>query len=325
MVAARRLFLIIFVVLLPSLTSCGGVWGTDDTSFPPPEKSTLKVGGLKLTDSIPLLLARDRGYFRDEGLDVQMAFGEKGSVNLKNTMDGTTDLALTSYPGPITKQADGARLKVVADAVQTTPGLIQTVVPANSDIESVEDLAHKRIATSSPRGITELTTDVQLKMRGINPHTVTFVSMEIATMPAALKNGTVDAAGVAEPFVQQAFMDGAVAVLDPFSGPTADFPWSGYVATEEFTKKYPHTIAAFQRALNRAVEEVRGDRTIAERLAVRYLDVDQRIATLMTLPEYPTSVDPVRLQRVADMLYESGEIPKHLDMRVMVLAADRSD
>lgn len=307
--------------MLSTITGCGVLSdsGSDENTYPPPEKTTLTIRGLQLTDSIPILLARDAGYFEDEGLNVEFEFGEKGSANLADVMDGKADIGMMSYPPAITKQLEGARLKVVADAVQTTPGLIQVVVPQNSPIRSVEELANKKVANSSPRGITELTLSSQLQTRGVDPSSVQFVSMEIAKMPEALARGEVDAAGIAEPYIQSALMAGGTSLFDIFSGPTADFPWSGYVTTEKFTEQNPNTVAAFQRALNRAVGEVRFDRPRAEEMAVRYLEVEEDIARLMVLPEYPTKVDAIRLQRIADMLYNSGEITESLDMSELVI------
>ncbi|OLF18512.1 ABC transporter substrate-binding protein [Actinophytocola xanthii] len=320
--ARRKLALVVITALLPALTACGmfGDSTADKDPAQAPEKTSLRVGGLKLTDSIPILLARDNGYFEDEGLKVDMKFGEKGSVNLANVMENKIDIGMSSYPPPINEQLDGARLKVVAEAVLTTPGLIQIVVPGDSPLRSVNDLAGKKVANSSKRGITELTLGVQLQMRGIDPASVQFVSMEIAKMPDALAKGEVDAAGIAEPYIQSAMLKGAIPLFDPFSGPTADFPWSGYVATEKFTQENPKTIAAFQRALSRAVNDVRRDRTKAEKIAVQYLGVDESIASLMTLPVYPTNVDKVRLQRVADMLQQAGEIDRPIDMSDLVIS-----
>ncbi|MFB9306512.1 hypothetical protein [Kibdelosporangium philippinense] len=39
----------------------------------------------------------------------------------------------------------------------------------------------------------------------------------------------------------------------------------------------------------------------------------------MTVPTFPSTTDPVRLQRVADLLQKYGEIPGRLDMVTMVL------
>jgi NitT/TauT family transport system substrate-binding protein len=325
--ARRRLALVVITALLPALTACGvfGDSSEENNAGQVPEKSTIKIGGLKLTDSIPMLLARDSGYFEDEGLQVEMEFGEKGSANLADVMDGKIDIGMSSYPPPINKQLEGSRLKVVAEAVLTTPGLIQIVVRGDSPLRSVNDLAGKRVANSSARGITELTLGVQLEMRGVDPRSVEFVSMEIAKMPDALARGEVDAAGIAEPYIQSAMLKGAIPLFDPFTGPTADFPWSGYVATEKFTDENPKTVAAFQRGLSRAVEEIRQDRSKAEKIATQYLEVDEAVASLMTLPEYPTNVDKVRLQRVADMLHQAGEIPDRIDMSDLVLSGGANE
>jgi NitT/TauT family transport system substrate-binding protein len=70
------------------------------------------------------------------------------------------------------------------------------------------------------------------------------------------------------------------------------------------------------------------DRNVLEASAVKNLGTKGDVAKLMTIPNFPTTTDPVRLQRVADLLAKYDEIPKiqtptgiraELDMHTMVL------
>jgi NitT/TauT family transport system substrate-binding protein len=316
------------------LSGCGLMDGASDP--PPPgswglAKSTIRVGRLALVDAIPLHLAIDRGYFKQEGLTIELSLMAKGSDSVDKLVADELDIGLTSYPQPLIAHAKGvARLKVVADAVETTPDLIVAVVQSGGPITDAKQLAGKKVAVSSKRGISQLVMTDQLTSMGVDPNTVSFISMPITDMPAALGRGDIASAIIAQPPLEEAKQQGAVKLLDPFTGPTASFAWSGWFATEQFVQKNPKTVDAFRRALSKGVADA-ADRNVLEESAVKNLGIKDSVAKLMTIPNFPSTTDPVRLQRVADLLAKYDEIPKvkdsaavggrlaELDMSIMIL------
>src|SRR5690606_25055018 len=80
-----------------------------------------------------------------------------------------------------------------------------------------------------------------------------FVEIAPPAMEQALKSNSVDAVQAIEPFGTQMEQSlGARMIADLSSGPTADFPIAGYATTEKFAKENPETVAAFQRAIQKA-------------------------------------------------------------------------
>lgn len=293
------------------------------------EKSTIRVGELKLTDALPLNIAIDKGYFKAEGLDVDLQVVGKGSESVDKLEAGDLDIGLMSYPNAVTPQAKRVfDLKIVADAAETAPGYAVCMVGKDSPIKDGHGLVGKKIAVSSPKGISELAMTDQLAGLGITARQVQFVSFPITDMPGLLTTKAVDAAVVSEPSkTQGSKQNGLTTLLDPFSGPTADFPWSGWVATKKFVDANPRTTDAFRRALLHGVADANAERGLVEQAAVQHIGVDAQTASLMVLPKYPSTDDPVRLQRVADLLAKYDQIPKRagsnpaaeLDMRSMIL------
>jgi NitT/TauT family transport system substrate-binding protein len=314
--------LALVIAMLLAATGCSAIGGAsrEPTTPGPLEKTAITVGTLSLIDSAPLNLAVDEGYFKAEGLNVELLTGSKGSVNVDNLIGGSIDFGLTSYPPALIAQAKGAaKLKIVADAVETTDGLVQVVVPPGSRVKRPEDLAGKKIGVSSKGGISELALVSRFKMMGMPVSREQFVSTEIASMPSFLARGDLDAAVITEPHLTGALKAGCIKLLDPFTGPTLNFPWSGWFATERFTQENPKTAAAFQRALARGVADA-ADRSKVEETVVKHIKVEASTAALMVMPVFPSTADPVRLQRVPDLLTEVGEISAKLDIRPMVLA-----
>ncbi|MET0233071.1 MAG: ABC transporter substrate-binding protein [Kibdelosporangium sp.] len=312
--------------MVAALGGCG-VFGEPADSSPgsgPLEKTTIKVAELKIIDAAPLHIAIDRGHFKAEGLNIELTTGGKGSANIDNVIGGSIDIGLASYPPsivPVAKKV--ADLKIVSDAVATQENLFLLVVKKNGTIKDLKGLEGSKIAVSSQGGIAELALRSQLAIAGVNIAKNQYISMPFADMPPALERDDVGAAIMNEPFLTQALQsDGVQKLLSPFTGRTADFPTSGWIANKKFTDANPKTVAAFQRAMVKAVADSQ-TRGVVEEAVVKYVQVPPNVASLMTLPTFPTSTDPTRLQRVVDLMVETGELKpdQKIDMHTMVLPA----
>ncbi len=121
------------------------------------------------------------------------------------------------------------------------------------------------------------------------------------------------AASLVEPFLSQAEASlGANAILRQCQGPTANLPLSGYFATAAWTDRYPATARAFARALERAQVLADDDRAAVEKILPSYIRITKQITALVNLNAYPTSLDPVLIQRVADLMQQRGLLTKPL-------------
>jgi NitT/TauT family transport system substrate-binding protein len=310
------------VALLP-VVGCGAI---DKQSAAPAHLETVRVGQLALVDAATLHLAIDNKYFEQEGLSVEVTTGEKGSVNIDKVLGGSLDIGMSSYPPAIGAHNKAKPLTVVADAVQTRPGSILLMVKQGGQVKAIGDLIGKKVANSSKRGISELAMISHLKILGLDPTSVSFVSMEIKDMPAQLKLGNVDAAIIAEPHVVTAKREGAIPLYDPFSKHLADFPWSGYLSSAKWVKEHPQTVEKFARAMGKAAELARNDREAVENAIVKVLKINKDQAQLAVVPEWPITVDPIRLQRVVDLMKDTGEKgkdgqPINVNMHEMMVGA----
>jgi NitT/TauT family transport system substrate-binding protein len=148
---------------------------------------------------------------------------------------------------------------------------------------------------------------------------VTLIELPFANMPAALQNKSVDAAWVTEPFRSQSQQKlGVVEIMDTATGPTESLPVAGFVTTESFAGKSPKTLAAFRRAMMKA-QTLAADRSQVEQVLPTYIKtITPELASTITMGSYPTGSNQVRLQRVADLMLQSGQLDKPFDVRPML-------
>lgn len=320
-VRARRAALALSAVL--AATGCGALGASGSTASSSGsglEKTTLKVSILPTTDLGPFWLAQDSGYFKAEGLSVDSVIAASGQASLTKAISGEADIAFSTYPPFFTAKSTGAAdMQLVADATSVNPKSNAIVTVPNSPVKTIFDLADKKIAITAKNTASDLLTRSVMQDHGVDFGKVKWVLIPLPNIAAALQQGEADAAYLPEPYITQAAKTaGAIPVIDINSGATQDFPLTGYGATKKWVRDNPKTLAAFQRAMQRATHDAVNDRAKVEPLLVRFAKIDEDTAKLLTLPGYGSTLDSRRLQRVPDLLLQLGAIPNPIDVNSMI-------
>ncbi|MBB5153838.1 ABC transporter substrate-binding protein [Saccharopolyspora phatthalungensis] len=289
------------------------------------EKANLRVGALPINDLAPLHLAVRNGLFRQEGLTVEIITAADGASALNSTIGGDYDITYSSYVPFFQAQARGvAQLKIVADCASAAPNSTVIMTSPRSKVRRPPDLAGKKIAISGPATISELLVKATMRAYGVDFDKVRFVPIPFINMPAALQQDQVDAAILTEPFLTLAARNsGAVPVVDAATGPLEDLPLTGYGATTKFCTENPKTIAAFQRAMDRAVAEAQ-DRSKIEPLLPEFAKIDKETASIITLLKFNSRADATRLQRVPRLMRDFGFINTDVDVDGMIVPPPRN-
>ena len=284
------------------------------------EKHTLKVSILPTTDLGPFWLAQEGGYFQAEGLTVESVIANSGQASLTKAISGEADIAFSTYPPFFIARSSGsADMQLVADATSVNPKSNAIVTVPNSPVKTIYDLAGKKIAITAKNTASDLLTRSVMQDHNVDFGKVKWVLVALPNIAAALQQGQADAAYLPEPYITQAAQTvGATPVIDTNTGATQDFPLTGYGATRKWVRENPKSLAAFQRALQKATHETLIDRAKVEPLLVRFAKIDEDTAKLLTLPGYGSVLDARRLQRVPDLLLQLGAIPSPIDVNSMI-------
>lgn len=312
------------LLLLAVASGCGLLSGEDQSADTggngQVEKSKLRVGAMPIIDSAPVHIALQEGYFQQEGLDVELVSIAGASAGVPALVSDDLQFTYGAWVPYFQAQARGvADLALVADCYQTGSGMFMIMVKAGSPITKPADLVGKKIATNTFQTITDLLAKSVLTTNGVDPSSVNFVEVPFPDMQARLQDGQIDAAIMLEPFVTKSQREiGAVPLLDTSAGPTKEFPISGFAATAKFVKDNPKTTDAFRRAIAKAAE-LAAKREVVEKAVQRYAKIDADTASLVKMGSFPTSMDPSRLQRGADLMLEYGMLQQRMDVSAMIL------
>ncbi|CAM2791364.1 ABC transporter substrate-binding protein [Saccharomonospora xinjiangensis] len=327
---ARLAAAVVTAGLLATASGCGLLSGEEDTPESQNgngsvEKSTITVAHLPSIDVAPLYIAKNKGYFKDEGLDVKIEQAASGQAATQKMIGGDADIVQSSYvPFLMAHTGGAADLKIVADAVSAAPDTFVLVAKKGGSVKSIDDLEGKRIAVSALNTISDTIVKSAMKTNGLDYENVEFVQTSFPDIASAVAKGQVDAGLLIEPFLTMGAEEhGVTPIADVATGPTEDFPLAGWGALSEFVEQNPKTVAAFQRAMERATEDAQ-DRDAIEPVIQDTAGIDAATASLVNLPNFHATLDASRLQRVPDMMVEFGLLKEKLDIESLIVAPSKS-
>ena len=313
----RRGRMIPLVAALLATAGCS-VFSSGATSAPPPlERSTLRVGVGNAIDTAPLRIAVAAGKFGAVGLNVQLVElgGEDGLAKLAA---GDLDVTFGSDIALFRAAAGGTALQLQGEAYTSGPNTMALVTLPGSDYTVPTSKKSPEIAVNMLDDIGALAARSVLGTAGVDVAKIKFKQVAFDAMPQSLQSGDVDAALMIEPYITRAEKDlGAHILADGARGATLDFPLSAYASAKPFAQANPRTLAAFRTALGTAQQSATDPAIIRDSLP-KFSDIDTTTAALVSLGSYPASLNGIRLQRVADLMHNSGQLADRLDVQALL-------
>ena len=165
-------------------------------------KVTLAVGGGSCLCYLPTMLAQALGEYEKAGVNVEIVDFKGGSESLKAVIGGSADVVSGYFDHTVNLAAKGQHLQsfVVYDRY---PGFALVVSPKQtSAINSIKDLANKKVGVSAPGSSTDFFLKYILSKNGVDPNSVGVIGVGLgATAIAAMEQGTIDAAIMLDPAV----------------------------------------------------------------------------------------------------------------------------
>ena len=225
------------------------------------KKVTIAVGGKAAFYYLPLTIAEQLGYFKDEGLDVEIVDFAGGSAALRAVVGGSADVVSGAYEHTINLQANKQYFK--AFVLQgRAPQIAVGVSTKLTNYRSPADLKGLKIGVTAPGSSTNMVANFVLSKANLKPGDVAFVGVGTGNGAlAAVRSGQIDAISNIDPVMTMLEQKGDVKIIADtrtlkgteqlFGGP---MPAGCLYAPEEFIAKNPNTVQAMTNAMVRALK-----------------------------------------------------------------------
>ena len=270
------------------------------------EKTSFNLGHLNSTAHLLGFVAKEEGYFDDEGLDVTLTLFSSAAELASGLESEKLDVAFIGSVPSITFQSQGHDLTIFGGAMTNGHGYV--IKP-----EYVEGLDKWDISILKGRNVASVKNSVQdaelqilLKDKGIEigegedkVNIVYFDSQKDAYN--ALQNDTIDAVSAYSPYTSLAESQGYKIVYRCSEEPLLkNQPCCRQVAATAALSKYPNSYNAFERALIKAYKFTQENKEQTVKDVKKYIDIDEELINTEVYGGYGTSVpDPDKQGTVA--------------------------
>ena len=149
-----------------------------------------------------VMVAKDKGFFEQAGLDVEIKEFAAGKLALQALLGGSLDFSVSGDVPPLLAILQGNSLVVPAQVVGSTVNEVRVVARKDGDLNTAEDYfkSKKRKLATSFGGGPEFFTYEFLNKLGVGKDQIEILSQQPNDMPTAIASGGVDAIAVFDPF-----------------------------------------------------------------------------------------------------------------------------
>lgn len=247
------------------LAACGGDDAADPTATSDTatgELTSITVGNIPVLIFAPVMIALDKGYFAEQGLDVQLEPLAGGADMVALTANGDFDIGIGGTGPAFFNAIDrGIDLKIIAPLhferpPQATPLVVSRERFESGELTEVSDLEGLNVAVNA-RGATEYWLDQALRTDGLTIEDIELQTLGFSDIPAALESGALDGAMLGEPLATRAVQQGLVTILaDDF---ISDFQPTFVWVNPQFAEQNRELVVGFLVAYLRASRDMIGD------------------------------------------------------------------
>ena len=220
--------------------------------------------------SVPYYVAVSRGFFREEGMDVEIIQANprlgvmaliNGDVPFTGTFVSTVRGILSGFP-----------LKIIL--VSLKKGVYYLI--AHPSIQDIQDLKGKKLGVSSIRGSDHLVAEELLKSKGFNPAQLQPVVLgDTSVRLQSVITGAVEVTTLSPPHDLMAQRSGAKVLAGP---PEIGMPASGMITSDRVIKENPQFVKRGVRAMLRANRMIEENRQETIRILLHWVKQTPEIA-----------------------------------------------
>src|SRR3989440_6603460 len=256
------------------------------------DKVVLLLNWYTYSEHAPFYLGKERGYFDQEGIDLDIQEGRGSGVTVQAVAAGTATFGYADVPTMIKAAAKGAPVTAVGVALQTSAMSVMGF--AEKNIRKPEDIKGKTVAVTPGDSMSQIW-PLFLKKTGLKETDFTTVAGDAQTKLNAVINGQAD-------LLLGYVMDQSMKLLDAtqkqvypimFADYGINMVSSGIIANTDYVKANADLVKRFMSATTKAVEAAEKDPKNAAQSILDANPKGGKIDTLtqgfeLTIPLYRT-------------------------------------
>jgi NitT/TauT family transport system substrate-binding protein len=291
-----------------------------------------KIKVAEVTHSIfytPQYVALEKGFFEDEGLDVEVTTVPGGDKTMTALISGGVDIALVGSETSIYVYAQEANDPAINFAQLTQTDGTFLVSREKVDNFSWDQLKGSTFLGQRKGGMPQMVGEFVLKKHGIDPHQdlELIQNVDFANIAPAFSSGTGDYVQLFEPTASVFEQEGKGYIVASFGKESGHVPYTTFMTKQSTMKENSEMVEKFTKAIYKAQQwvEENSAKDIAEAIKPQFPDTDvELIATVVERYKSQGSfaTDPIldeeEWNNLQNIMEEAGELPSQIDHSTLV-------
>ena len=281
----------------------------------------IKIGHLRIVNSLPTFVATEKGLFEQEGVKVELIPFESGTLIIDALVTGRIDAnccsAITGYWFAAQGAPDRFKIFLAYGTPSRKNPAFVAIVKKDSPLKNLQDLKGKRVGTYPGASSVELARAIIRTQ--IDPEGIIFQEIPPALLISALAAGQIDAFFAPEPTGMIAISQGIGRhlVAEPLGllGLERGFAGAAFGFSADFLKQNPMLAKKVKAIYYKAVDLIDKDKPAYRPLLIKYLGLPESVALNIPLQHWMKieTLDRESTQRYFDLLYNEGAYKKRVD------------
>ena len=296
------------------------------------EQELTKITVSEVTRSVfyaPQYVAIAKGFFKDEGLDVELINGQGADKVMTAVVSGQVEIGFSGPEATIYVLKEGKADYPMVFAQLTKRDGAFLIGREPDDSFTFDKLKGKHLIGGRKGGMPLMTLEYVLRNQGLDPQSDLLVdtSVQFALMAGAFTGGVGDYVTLFEPTASAVVREGKGHILASIGALSGEIPYTCYYATQSYIEKNPDVIQRFTNAIYKgqlwvqqhsaaevaqAIAEFFPDTDLAliETVCQRHADVDALMSDPLMLPD--------ALDRLQTVMEQAGELSGRVEYEKLV-------
>jgi ABC-type nitrate/sulfonate/bicarbonate transport system substrate-binding protein len=213
-------------------------------------------------DMAPLFLAKEAGFFKDEGLDVETVFFSNPGDNNVALAGGSLQFSTNPFTLPYLANNSGVPMRIISSAGGL--GVMQVIIQGSFNVSSMTDLAayvaekkHKKLKVGTLKGDTlDMILYKSFRDKGMTYNDFDMVWFnDLLAMVQSFQSKQIDILSFIQPYTTDLVVNHGAKLLTDNSAVWGEgTPNCTVDVMDDFLQKYPVTVKAYLRALRRGYQ-----------------------------------------------------------------------
>lgn len=281
-----------------------------------PETKLIRFVAVPSAGSSLVWIATEKGFDKQEGIEIQIRRDLAAGLITDNIIGRNAEMVYGGAATMLFPFARGAPLTMIA--ITDSDSRWEVVVHADSGFNSIVDMKGKTVSVIAPNSMCVVALRRAFTLHGLPKDHMKFAAVAPPDQVAAFAARRVDGSCMFDPYrLQMISQFGGKpiwSILDPKYNIGKSLGGS-LIVHREFAQKNPNTVAALQRAIDKAAKAALANPDLVYTTLAGALKQNVEQVKRIALPKFlspPTA--PAELKEIADAIYKYGLVDKPIDV-----------